>query len=79
MTYTQDQFDHYMEVGSDSRFEYCMARQLMEELKALRSTNKTMSKLMTADEESRSVLVHNYKALESDIAELEALLDGVTK
>ena len=75
-TYTQEQFDHYMEVGSDSRFEYCMIKQLMEENKRL--TSSCAKVLLEADNEGHRAIVASHNALEDELAELNALLDQVT-
>jgi len=77
--YTQDQLDHYMEVGSDSRFEYCMVRQLMEENKLLRSDKTMLVNIIAMDAEGCEALVKAHRELEESHAELEDLLDGLTE
>jgi len=77
--YTQDQLDHYILVGGKTRPEYGMIKQLMEELKAEKSHNMLFSRLKEMDDNGHDALVKAHRELEESHAELNEMLDELTK
>jgi len=74
--YTQDDLNHYREVGGKTRPEYGMIVQLMEENKRL--TSSCAKVLLEADKEGHAALVESHKALEDELDKANALLDEMT-